>query len=76
MYRYILDIKDQKLISVKEELEYLNSYTYLLKERFGDKVQFRVYGRKRRLLDRLGARLFNDVADGIEERAAFARFGL
>ena len=34
VYRYILDIKDQKLISVKKELEYLYSYTYLLKERF------------------------------------------
>ena len=40
VYRYILDIKDQKLISVKEELDYLNSYTYLLKERFGDNIKF------------------------------------
>lgn len=39
VYRYILDIKDQKLILVREELEYLNSYTYLLKERFGDNIK-------------------------------------
>ncbi len=38
VYRYILDIKDQKLISVQEELNYLYSYTYLLKERFGDNI--------------------------------------
>ncbi|MEM9548345.1 MAG: histidine kinase [Bacteroidota bacterium] len=38
VYRYILDIKDQKLISVREELDYLHSYTYLLKERFGDNI--------------------------------------
>ena len=38
VYRYILDIKDQKLISLKEELDYLNSYTFLVKERFGDNI--------------------------------------
>ena len=38
VYRYILDIKDQKLISVREELDFLNSYTYLLKERFGQNI--------------------------------------
>lgn len=38
VYRYILDIKDQKLISVREELDYLDSYTFLLKERFGENI--------------------------------------
>ena len=38
VYRYILDIKDQKLISVRDELDFLHSYTYLLKERFGDNI--------------------------------------
>ncbi|MDF1694474.1 MAG: histidine kinase [Saprospiraceae bacterium] len=38
VYRYILDIKDQKLISVKEELDYLSSYTFLVKERFGENI--------------------------------------
>lgn len=47
-----------------------------MKERFGDKVQFRVYGPRRRLLDRLGARIVSDALDDIDERAAFARFGL
>ncbi len=42
VYRYILDIKDQKLISVKKELEYLYSYTYLLKERFGENIHINI----------------------------------
>ncbi len=49
-------------------------------ERFGDKVQFRRYGPRRPLLSRFGARLSQDALAGIEERieerAAFARFGL
>ena len=42
MYRYILDIKDQKLISLRKELEYLRSYTYLLKERFGENIYINI----------------------------------
>lgn len=42
VYRYILEIRDKKLISLKEELDYLKSYTYLLKERFMDNIQIEV----------------------------------
>lgn len=38
VYRYILEIRDKKLISLKDELGYLDSYTYLLNERFGDNL--------------------------------------
>ncbi|MFO8125463.1 S49 family peptidase [Yoonia sp.] len=48
----------------------------VMKERFGDKVQFRRYGPKRPLLARFGAQIVGDAVAGIEERAAFARFGL
>ncbi|WP_152464192.1 S49 family peptidase [Sulfitobacter sp. THAF37] len=48
----------------------------MMKERFGDKVKFRRYGLRKGLLSRFGAHVVNDVAQGIEERAAFARFGL
>jgi serine protease SohB len=48
----------------------------LMKDRFGDKVQFRTYGVKRNLLMRLGASIVHDAFTGIEERAQFARFGL
>ena len=47
-----------------------------MQARFGDKVQFRRYGQRRSLLSRFGASMVQDVVVGIEERAAYARFGL
>ncbi|MEM9499221.1 MAG: S49 family peptidase [Pseudomonadota bacterium] len=47
-----------------------------LKTLYGDKVRFAWFGRKRGLLPRLGAAFASDAFDLIEERAAFARFGL
>lgn len=47
-----------------------------LKELYGDKVKFAKYGRKRGLFQRFGATLIDDAMGAIEERAAFARFGL
>jgi len=40
VYRYILDLKDEKLIPIKKELDFLQSYTFLLKERFGENISF------------------------------------
>lgn len=48
----------------------------VMKQRFGDKVQFRRYGQKKSLLSRFGAQIVDDTVSGIEERAAYARFGL
>ena len=48
----------------------------MMKARFGDKVRFREYSAKRGVFSRLGARVVQDAVQGIEERAAFARFGL
>ena len=48
----------------------------VIKDRFGDKVRFRRYGARRSILQRFGAGLANDAVAGIEERAAYARFGL
>ena len=48
----------------------------VMKERFGDKVKFRRYGQRKSLLSRFGAQIVDDALAGIEERAAFARFGL
>ncbi len=45
-------------------------------ELFGDKVQFRRYGLRRPMLSRLGTQIVQDGIAGIEERAAYARFGL
>ncbi|TDE39800.1 S49 family peptidase [Antarcticimicrobium sediminis] len=47
-----------------------------MQERFGDKVQFRRYGLRRPFLPRFGAQLAQDALAGLEERAAYARFGL
>lgn len=47
-----------------------------LKELYGDKVRFSKFGRKRGLFGRFGAQMMDDAVGVIEERAAFARFGL
>ncbi|MFQ6546669.1 S49 family peptidase [Aestuariibius sp. 2305UL40-4] len=47
-----------------------------MKTRYGDKVRIRRFGRRRPLLGRLGAQLVDDTAAMLEERAAYARFGL
>ncbi len=47
-----------------------------MQEQFGKKVRFRAYGVRRSLLSRLGVHIAEDALAAIEERAAFARFGL
>ena len=47
-----------------------------MKELYGGKVRFARYGRRRSLFQRLGATLTQDALAGLEERAAYARFGL
>ena len=47
-----------------------------MQERFGEKVRFKRYGPKKPLHSRVGVMMAQDTLAGIEERAAFARFGL
>ncbi|MGB0799782.1 MAG: S49 family peptidase [Planktomarina sp.] len=47
-----------------------------MKNRFGDKVKFKLFGVKRSILSRFGMQMLGDVTHSIEERAAFARFGM
>ena len=47
-----------------------------MKRRFGDKVKFRRYGAKKSILSRFGARTVSHAVAEVEDRAAFARFGL
>ena len=47
-----------------------------MKERFGEKTKFRVYGPKRGLLGRFGLNLADEVLASVEERAQWARYGL
>lgn len=39
VYRYVLEIQTQELIPMQVELNFLHSYIYLLRTRFGDKLQ-------------------------------------
>lgn len=47
-----------------------------MKEVFGDKVVLKTYSQRRPFLSRLGASMIGDALGEIEERAAFARFGV
>ncbi|NRB01965.1 MAG: S49 family peptidase [Rhodobacteraceae bacterium] len=47
-----------------------------MQQRFGKKVKFRRYGMRRPLLSRIGGQLMGDAVAQIEERAAFAQYGL
>lgn len=38
VYRHILEVKDEKSILLRDELEVLNAYTFLLKTRFGNNL--------------------------------------
>jgi len=42
LFRYVLDSRDKELVSLKDELEFMNSYIYLLKTRFEDKLQLEI----------------------------------
>jgi sensor histidine kinase YesM len=42
VYRYVLESRDTKVIPLSEELDYLQSYVYLLKERFGENLEVRL----------------------------------
>lgn len=40
LYRYVLDAKDLELIEITKELDFIDSYVFLLKTRFEDRVIF------------------------------------
>ena len=48
----------------------------VMKDRFGEKCNFRTYGVKRGLLGRFGASAAEGMAGAVEERIEFARYGL
>ena len=48
----------------------------VMKERFGDKTRFVTYKQKKPFLSRFGASFLGQALGEIEDRAAFARFGL
>ena len=42
-YRYILEQKDQSLVTMRTELEFIRSYAFLLKIRFENKFDLRIH---------------------------------
>ncbi len=42
VYRYILEIRNKELITIREEIECINAYEFLLKIRFGESIVLRV----------------------------------
>jgi len=42
VYRYILEIKDKKLIPLQEELDCIKAYLFMLKIRFGENLQTKI----------------------------------
>lgn len=42
VYRYILEIKNKEMITLREEMECIHAYQFLLKMRFGENVQFNI----------------------------------
>ncbi len=48
----------------------------MMKDRYGEKVRFRIYGMRRPFLSRLGLSLLSDTMALAEERALYARYGV
>ncbi len=42
VYRYILDKNQEQLVTLEEELKYLEAYIHLMKERFGSSLNFSI----------------------------------
>jgi two-component system, LytTR family, sensor kinase len=42
VYRHILDVRDEESIPLKDELDVLRAYSFLLKTRFGDNIQVQI----------------------------------
>ena len=44
VYRYVLESREAKVIPLREELDFLQSYIFLQKERFGENLQVKIEG--------------------------------
>lgn len=42
LFRYVLDSRDKELVPLKDELEFIRSFTFLLKTRFEDKLNIEI----------------------------------
>lgn len=44
VYRYVLDRKDEEIIPIQEELDFLDNFIFLQKIRFGDNLKYEITG--------------------------------
>lgn len=42
LFRYVLDSRDKELVPLKDELEFIQSYTFMLKTRFEEKLKIEI----------------------------------
>jgi two-component system, LytTR family, sensor kinase len=42
VYRYVLESRDASIIPLRDEVDYLNAYVFLLRERFGDNLRVQI----------------------------------
>ncbi|MEQ9593122.1 MAG: sensor histidine kinase [Cyclobacteriaceae bacterium] len=42
VYRYVLDTREREIVTLEEELNFLHSYLYLQRMRFGEKLQVKI----------------------------------
>lgn len=42
LFRYVLDSRDKELVPLKDELEFIRSFTYMLKTRFDEKLKIEI----------------------------------
>jgi LytS/YehU family sensor histidine kinase len=42
IYRYFLETENEKIVPLKQEMDFVTSYTFLLKERFGDNLHIEI----------------------------------
>ncbi|HCY43578.1 MAG TPA: hypothetical protein DHV48_19950 [Prolixibacteraceae bacterium] len=42
LFRYVLDSRDKELLPLKEELDFIHSFTFLLKTRFEEKLKIKI----------------------------------
>ena len=69
----INDIKKKYFLFYGENEGFKNQ---VIKEKFGKKTRIKIFGQKKNFLQRFGVNLINEAGIYLEERAAFARFGL
>lgn len=49
VYRYVLEHRDEKITALHDELDFLKSYNFLLKERFGDNLRIEIHDLKQEM---------------------------